>query len=81
MVHVSIRHAEPSDTEAIHRILSGPRAVEGTLQLPLQSLEGVRKRFSEAPEALPSGGPRGRRGRRSPRSGNVPNPVAPTARG
>ena len=52
MVNVSIRHAEPSDTEAIHRILSGPRAVEGTLQLPLQSLEGVRKRFSDAPEGL-----------------------------
>jgi putative acetyltransferase len=42
---VSIRHAEPGDYEAIHRILSSPRATAGTLQLPLQSLEGLRKRF------------------------------------
>jgi L-phenylalanine/L-methionine N-acetyltransferase len=50
---VSIRHAEPDDYEAIHRILSSPRATAGTLQLPLQSLEGVRKRFfSETREGL-----------------------------
>jgi L-phenylalanine/L-methionine N-acetyltransferase len=50
---VSIRHAEPEDYEAIHRILSSPRATAGTLQLPLQSLEGVRKRFfSETREGL-----------------------------
>ena len=43
-----IRHADPDDVEAIHRIPSGPRAIEGTL--PLQSVEGVRKRFfSETP--------------------------------
>ena len=45
MVYVSIRHAEPQDVEAIHRILSGPRAAAGTMQLPLQSVEAVRKRF------------------------------------
>jgi L-phenylalanine/L-methionine N-acetyltransferase len=51
--HVSIRHAEPDDAEAIHQILSGPRATAGTLQLPLQSVEGVRKRFfSETHEGL-----------------------------
>ena len=50
---ITIRHAEPDDAGAIHRILSGPRATEGTLQLPLQSVEGVRKRFfSETREGL-----------------------------
>ena len=52
MVDVSVRHAEPDDAEAIHRILSGPRATAGTLQLPLQSVESVRKRFLESPEGL-----------------------------
>ena len=51
-MEITVRHAEPDDTEAIHRILSGPRAIAGTLQLPLQSVEGVRKRFSETPEGL-----------------------------
>ena len=46
-----IRHADPDDVEAIHRIPSGPQAIEGTL--PLQSVEGVRKRFfSETREGL-----------------------------
>ena len=50
---MSVRHAEPDDAEAIHRILWGPRATAGTLQLPLQSVEGVRKRFfSETREGL-----------------------------
>jgi putative acetyltransferase len=50
---VSVRHAEPDDAEAIHRILSGPRATAGTMQLPLQSVEGVRTRFfSETREGL-----------------------------
>ena len=50
---IIIRHAEPDDAEAIHRILNGPRATAGTLQLPLQSVEGVRKRFfSETREGL-----------------------------
>jgi putative acetyltransferase len=52
MVDISIRHAEPDDAEAIHRILSGPRATAGTLQLPLQSVEDVRRRFLESPEGL-----------------------------
>jgi len=52
-VEIVIRHAEPDDYEAIHRILSGPRAIAGTLQLPFQSVELVRKRFSEAPEGSP----------------------------
>ena len=53
MANVSVRHAEPDDAEAIHRILCGPGATAGTLQLPLQSVEGVRKRFfSETREGL-----------------------------
>ena len=45
MAKVSVRHAEPDDAQAVHRILSGPRATAGTMQLPLQSVEDVRKRF------------------------------------
>ena len=53
MANVSVRHAEPDDAQAIHRILSGPQATAGTMQLPLQSLEGVCKRFfSETREDL-----------------------------
>jgi L-phenylalanine/L-methionine N-acetyltransferase len=51
-VETFIRHAEPDDADAIHRIMSGPKATAGTLQLPLQSVEYVRKRFSESPEGL-----------------------------
>jgi L-phenylalanine/L-methionine N-acetyltransferase len=51
-VEILIRHAEPEDYEAIHRIYGGPHAVAGTLQLPLQSAEYVRKRFSGSPEGL-----------------------------
>jgi putative acetyltransferase len=49
-VDIVIRHAEPEDYEAVHRILGGPRAIEGTLQLPLQPLEKQRKRLSERSE-------------------------------
>jgi L-phenylalanine/L-methionine N-acetyltransferase len=49
MANVSVRHAEPDDAQAIHRILSGPQATAGTMQLPLQSFEGVRKRFFSEP--------------------------------
>jgi putative acetyltransferase len=52
MPHVSVRHAEPDDYEALHRIMSGPRAAAGTLQLPLQSAEAWRKRLAEPPEGL-----------------------------
>jgi putative acetyltransferase len=52
MPHVSVRHAEPDDYEAMHRIMSGPRAAAGTLQLPLQSAEAWRKRLAEPPEGL-----------------------------
>lgn len=52
MPHVNVRHAEPGDYEAMHRIMSGPRAAAGTLQLPLQSKEAWRKRLAEPPEGL-----------------------------
>jgi putative acetyltransferase len=52
MPHVSVRHAEPDDYEAMHRIMSGPRAAAGTLQLPLQSAEAWRKRLAEPTEGL-----------------------------
>ncbi len=49
---IFVRHAEPDDYEAIHGIYLGPRAVAGTLQLPFQSVEYVRRRFSGSPEGL-----------------------------
>jgi putative acetyltransferase len=53
MANVSVRHAEPDDAKAIHQILTGPQAIAGTMQLPLQSVEGLRKRFfSETCEGL-----------------------------
>ncbi len=52
MPHVSVRHAEPDDYEAMHRIASGPKAAAGTFQLPLQSKEAWRKRLAEPPEGL-----------------------------
>ncbi len=42
-----IRRAEPGDYEAITRILAGPRAVWGTLQLPFPFAEFWRKRLAE----------------------------------
>jgi L-phenylalanine/L-methionine N-acetyltransferase len=52
MPHVSVRHAEPGDYEAMHRIMSGPKAAAGTLQLPLQPAEAWRRRLAEPPEGL-----------------------------
>jgi len=42
-----IRHAEPSDFEAVRVIYAGPEAIAGTLQVPFPSLETWRKRLSE----------------------------------
>lgn len=47
---ITVRHAEPGDLEALHHIFSGPRVVEGTLQLPYGSVERTRKLLFEAPE-------------------------------
>lgn len=46
---VTIRHAEPDDYEAIHRILTSPRVAFGTLQLPYQSAEARRARLASPP--------------------------------
>ena len=51
-MEITVRHAEPSDVEALHRIMSGPKAAAGTLQLPLQPAEVWRRRLAEPPEGL-----------------------------
>jgi L-phenylalanine/L-methionine N-acetyltransferase len=51
-VEITVRHAEPADYEALHRIMSGPKAAAGTLQLPLQPVEVWRRRLAEPPEGL-----------------------------
>ena len=49
---VTIRRTEPSDYEAVQRILASPKVVWGTLQLPFPSIEQWRKRLAEPPEGL-----------------------------
>lgn len=49
-MNITVRHAEPGDYGAVHRVFSGERAVAGTLQLPYPSPEKWRKRLSELPE-------------------------------
>lgn len=49
-MEILVRHAEPGDYEAVHRVVTSPRFVAGTLQLPLQSVEAVRKRLAEPRE-------------------------------
>jgi len=49
-VEITVRHAEPEDYEALHRIFSDPRVIAGTLQLPFPSSETWRKRLSETSE-------------------------------
>ena len=51
-MEITVRHAEPEDYEALHRIFSGPKAVAGTLQLPFPSAETWRRRLVEPPEGL-----------------------------
>lgn len=45
MSEIVIRRADPGDADAIVRILEGPRAVWGTLQLPYPSAQLWRKRL------------------------------------
>ena len=47
---VTIRRAEPTDAEALHRVFSSPRVIWGTLQLPYPSLDMRRKRLAETTE-------------------------------
>lgn len=49
-MEITIRHAEPDDAVALHRIFTAPRVVEGTLQLPWQSIESWRTRLAEPRE-------------------------------
>lgn len=49
---VVVRHAEPEDYKAVHRIFSGPEVIKGTLQLPFPSAESWRKRLSEPSEDM-----------------------------
>ncbi|HKH56966.1 MAG TPA: GNAT family N-acetyltransferase [Rubrobacter sp.] len=51
-MEITVRHAEPEDYRALHRIFSGRRAMAGTLQMPLPSLEAWRERLVEPPEGL-----------------------------
>ncbi len=51
-MEITVRHAEPGDYEAMHRIMGAPKAAMGTLQLPLQPAEAWRKRLAEPPEGL-----------------------------
>lgn len=51
---ITVRHSEPEDYEALHRIFSGRRAIAGTLQLPLPPAERWRKRLAEPSEDLHS---------------------------
>ncbi len=53
-MNITVRHTEPSDYEAVHRILSTPRAIEGTLQMPFPSAEQWRKKLAEPPPGLTS---------------------------
>lgn len=49
---ILVRHAEVTDAEALHRINTSPRAVWGTLQLPIASVEKYRKRIAERPDSI-----------------------------
>lgn len=49
-MEILIRHAEPDDYDGIARIYQAPKAVWGTLQLPLAPIERWRKRLAEPPE-------------------------------
>jgi hypothetical protein len=48
---ITVRRAEPDDHKALHKIFSGCRAIESTLQLRLPSGEEWRRRLSEPSEA------------------------------
>lgn len=51
-INYEIRHAAPADYEAVTRIMSGPKAVWGTLQTPLSPPELWRKRLAEPERGL-----------------------------
>lgn len=47
---ITIRHAEPGDYEAVHKIFAGPKAIRGTLQTPFPSMEKWRQRLATPSE-------------------------------
>ena len=49
-MNLTIRRAEPSDYEGMHKIFTGPKVIWGTLQLPYPSVEMWRKRLAESQE-------------------------------
>lgn len=49
---ITIRHIEPNDYAAIHKIFSSPKVVWGVLQMPYPSAEMWRKRLAEPPEGF-----------------------------
>ena len=63
---ITVRHSEPEDYKALHRIFSGPRAIAGTLQMPLPAGGDVaRASLGAAGGVVFAGGLRGgRSGRR-----------------
>jgi putative acetyltransferase len=46
---ITVRHTEPGDYEALHKVFTQPKAIWGTAQLPFPSAESWRKRLSEPP--------------------------------
>lgn len=51
-MEIRVRHTEPEDYEQLHRLFNGPKAIEGTLQLPFPSAEAWRKRLEKPPTGL-----------------------------
>jgi L-phenylalanine/L-methionine N-acetyltransferase len=49
-MNITIRRAEPNDSEALYKIFTCPKVIWGTLQLPYPSHEVWRKRLAEPEE-------------------------------
>ena len=47
--HITVRHTEPSDYEAFHKIFLCSGVIRGTMQLPYPSLESWRKKLANPP--------------------------------
>jgi L-phenylalanine/L-methionine N-acetyltransferase len=47
---LTVRHSEPEDHDAVHRVYSGPRAMADTLGLPYSSKEPWQERLAEKRE-------------------------------
>ncbi len=51
-MEITIRRMEPEDYPALYKIMSGPQAVWGTLQLPYPSAATWRERLANRPEGI-----------------------------